>query len=89
MLMPLEVAAGCDVLAYAERFPQIAFSGGVDKRVLAKTKDDIDRFLERTLPPMLERSGYIPMCDHGVPYDVPLENFIHYRQRLMELGTPA
>ena len=89
MLMPLEVAAGCDVLQYAERYPHVAFSGAVDKRVLAKTKAGIDRFLERIIPPMLERGGFIPMCDHGVPYDVPLENFIHYRERLMELGTPA
>ena len=89
MLEPLEVAAGCDVLAYAERYPQVAFSGGVDKRVLARTKKDIDRFLERILPPMLERGGYIPTSDHGVPYDVPLENFLHYRERLMELGTRA
>jgi len=88
MLIPLEVAAGCDVLWYAENYPQLAFSGGVDKRVLARTREEIDRFLERLIPPMLERGGYIPMCDHSVPHDVPLGNFIHYRERLMELGTP-
>jgi uroporphyrinogen decarboxylase len=89
MLMPLEVAAGCDVQQWADRYPEVAFSGGVDKRVLAGTKDQIDQFLERIIPPMLERSGYIPMCDHSVPHDVPLENFIHYRNRLMALGTPT
>jgi len=89
MLMPLEVAAGCDVLEYARRYPRLALGGAVDKRVLARTKDDIDRFLDRIIPPMLERSGYIPTCDHGIPNDVPLENYIHYRERIMALGTPG
>ncbi|MFA7232862.1 MAG: hypothetical protein WC076_01995 [Terrimicrobiaceae bacterium] len=33
-----------------------------------------------------ERGGYIPTCDHGVPADVTLANYLHYRRRCVELG---
>ncbi|MDA0321868.1 MAG: hypothetical protein O2923_04025 [Verrucomicrobia bacterium] len=31
-------------------------------------------------------SGYTPTCDHGVPEEVPYENYLHYRKRCVELG---
>jgi hypothetical protein len=34
---------------------------------------------------MLERGGYIPTCDHGVPDNVSLESYLHYRRRMCEL----
>jgi len=88
-LCPLEVAAGCDPLDYARRHPRLALVGGIDKRVMARGGDAIDRYLERLIPPLFERGGYIPHCDHGVPHDVSLENYIRYRERVMALGTPA
>ena len=65
----------------------IAIFGGIDKRILATTKDKIDKELERILPVMRERGGYIPTCDHGVPEEVSLENYMHYRKRALELGS--
>ncbi len=50
--------------------PFLAMFGGIDKRVLARSKADIDRFLEYVIPTMRERGGYIPTCDHGVPEEV-------------------
>ena len=47
----------------------------------------IDREIERILPVMRERGGYIPTCDHGVPEEVPYENYLHYRKRCIELGS--
>ncbi|MDP6380169.1 MAG: hypothetical protein QF662_02385 [Phycisphaerae bacterium] len=61
-------------------------SGGIDKRELARGKEAIDRMVERILPPMRERGGYIPTCDHGVPEEVPYEDYLHYRKRCVELG---
>ena len=42
--------------------------------------------LERILPAMRERGGYIPTCDHGVPEEVSLDNYRYYRKRCVELG---
>ena len=58
--------------------------GGIDKRVLASTPDEIDRMLERIMPFMRKTGGYIPTCDHGVPEEVSFENYAHFRKRLNE-----
>lgn len=85
-MCPFEVAAGCDVVAVGHQYPDLVISGGIDKRVLGTTTDAIDAYLERVLPPMRARGGYIPTCDHGVPEEVSYENYLHYRKRCIELG---
>jgi len=85
IMSPFEVASGCDVVEIGKQWPDLVIFGGIDKRVLAKTKKDIDEMVERIIPPMRERGGYIPTCDHGVPSEVPYENYLHYRKRCIEL----
>jgi uroporphyrinogen decarboxylase-like protein len=86
VMSPFEVAAGCDVLRTAREQPGLAIFGGIDKRVLARSPKEIDEMVERILPAMRRRGGYIPTCDHGVPEEVSLENYLHYRKRCQELG---
>ncbi|MCD6286699.1 MAG: hypothetical protein J7M39_12380 [Anaerolineae bacterium] len=86
-LSPFEVAAGCDVVRTAQEYPDLAIFGGIDKRVLAQGRDAIDAMLERIIPAMRERGGYIPTCDHGVPEEVPYEDYLYYRRRVVELGS--
>lgn len=85
-MSPFEVAAGCDVVEIGRQYPDLALFGGIDKRILARGPREIDRELERILPVMRARGGYIPTCDHGVPEEVTLENYLHYRRRCVELG---
>ena len=86
VMSPFEVASGCDVVAIGREYPDLVLRGGIDKRVLAKGKKEIDEMVERILPAMRERGGYIPTCDHGVPEEVSLDNYRHYRKRCIELG---
>ncbi len=86
VMSPFEVASGCDVVEIGTRHPGLVMSGGIDKRVLAQGKEEIDEMVERILPAMRERGGYYPTCDHGVPEEVSLENYTHYRERCVELG---
>jgi uroporphyrinogen decarboxylase len=86
VMSPFEVAAGCDVVAIGREHPDLTMFGGIDKRVLARSEEDIDRMVEYILPAMRERGGYIPTCDHGVPEEVSLANYRHYRKRCLELG---
>ncbi len=86
VMSPFEVASGCDVVAIGRDYPMLTLFGGIDKRILATGKDAIDRELERILPAMRERGGYIPTSDHGVPEEVPYEDYLHYRKRCIELG---
>ncbi len=85
-LSPFEVASHCDVVRTAQEYPDLLISGGIDKRILANGPDAIDRELDRIIPIMRARGGYIPTCDHGVPAEVSLENYLHYRKRCVELG---
>jgi len=86
VMSPFEVASGCDVVRAGREHPDLVISGGIDKRVLSGTKKDIDRHLEYIIPAMRARGGYCPTCDHGVPPEVSLENYRHYRKRCIELG---
>jgi uroporphyrinogen decarboxylase len=85
-MSPFEVAAGCDVVEIGRQHPDLALFGGIDKRVLAQGRATIDAHLERILPAMRARGGYIPTCDHGVPAEVPYEDYLYYRKRCVELG---
>ena len=86
VMSPFEVASGCDVVKIGQEYPWLVMSGGIDKRILAQGKDAIDRHLDYILPAMKKRGGYTPTCDHGVPAEVSLENYRHYRKRCLEFA---
>ncbi len=83
-LSPFEVASGCDVVRTAKEYPNLLISGGFDKRILATSKEAIKIEVERIMPYMKKRGGYIPTCDHGVPEEVGFENYVYFRQLLSE-----
>jgi uroporphyrinogen decarboxylase len=85
-MSPFEVVAGCDVVEIGQQYPGLALFGGIDKRVLAQGPAAIDAMVERILPAMRARGGYIPTCDHGVPEEVSYASYLHYRKRCIELG---
>jgi uroporphyrinogen decarboxylase len=86
VMSPFEAASGCDVVEIGRQHPDLAMFGGIDKRVLATTPVEIDAMLDYILPAMRARGGYIPTSDHGVPEEVSLENYRHYRKRCVEMG---
>jgi len=83
-LWPFEVAAGCDVNVFRDRYPALAMSGGIDKRPLAEGPAAIDAELERVRPAM-EKGRYIPGLDHLVPDNVSWSNYVHYARGLRRL----
>jgi uroporphyrinogen decarboxylase len=86
-MAPFEVASGCDVVELGQRYPDLLMSGGFDKRILAQGKEAIDREIDRIMPVMYKRGGYIPTCDHGVPEEVSFENYVYYRERMKEYAN--
>ncbi len=87
VMRPFEAAAGNDVVEYAKQYPGLVMSGGIDKRILASTKEAIKAEVERIIPFMAKRGGYIPTCDHTVPSNVPYENYLYYRQLVITLDS--
>ena len=83
---PIEVAAGNDIVEYRRTYGRrMAYTGGIDKRAMAKGGEVMRRELMRVVPPLLEDGGFIPGCDHGVPADVSWPNFVEYSRLLAEL----
>jgi uroporphyrinogen decarboxylase len=80
---PVEVAAHNDIVLYRNIYGEkIAYIGGVDKRAIAAGGKVIEDELKRLSPLLNGSGGFIPSCDHGVPSDVSLENFIYYAELL-------
>jgi uroporphyrinogen-III decarboxylase len=79
VMFPLEIGTwGADPIAYRKRFGNtMRIMGGFDKHILASSKDAITKEVHR-LAPLVEEGGFIPFCDHRVPMDVCLENYLHY-----------
>lgn len=78
-MFPLEIGTwDADPLKYRQQFGRdLRLMGGFDKHILATTPDAIAAEVRR-LAPLVEEGGYIPFCDHRVPPDVPLANYLHY-----------
>ncbi|MEI8196669.1 MAG: uroporphyrinogen decarboxylase family protein [Phycisphaerae bacterium] len=87
VLSPFEVASGCDVVEIGRQYPNLVIRGGIDKRVLAAGRPAIDAMLNYIYPAMKQRGGFIPTCDHGVPAEVPYQDYLYFRQRCLVLGA--
>ena len=83
IIMPFEVAAGSDIVDYRRKYPRLSIIGGIDKRELAKEKEDIDRELERVRE-IFQSPGYFPALDHLVHPEISLENFRYFVKKLKE-----
>jgi hypothetical protein len=56
--------------------------GGIDLDVLRQGKDAIRAEIETRVPGLVREGGFIPLADGRVRADVPLENYLYYRQLL-------
>jgi uroporphyrinogen-III decarboxylase len=82
---PVEVAAGNDLAGFRLLYGQnMAYGGGIDKRMLAAGGEAIHAELHR-IAPVIHSGGYIPGCDHGVPPDISWANFMAYTRRLAQM----
>lgn len=83
---PLEIAAGMDMVALRQKYGKtLGMIGGIDKRALASGKDAIRKEVMSKVPYLVETGGYIPTCDHAVPPDVSLENYLYYLKLIKDI----
>ena len=50
IMSPFEVASGCDVVEIGRAYPDLAMTGGIDKRVLAQGKRSSTEWLRGSFP---------------------------------------
>ncbi|MCI5647986.1 MAG: hypothetical protein MR332_00900 [Fusicatenibacter sp.] len=86
LLVPFEVAAGSDVVAYREKeeYENLAMMGGIDKQKIALGRDEIDRELER-IRPLLGGTRYLPALDHLIQPEISWEDFCYYSRQLKRM----
>ena len=86
-IYPMEVAAGMDVAALRKRFGKdLLIGGGMDKRILAAGKTAIKQMVDEKVD-LMHEGGYVPGCDHAMPPDIPWENYVYYRQLLLQVSV--
>ncbi|MEZ4660973.1 MAG: uroporphyrinogen decarboxylase family protein [Caldilineaceae bacterium] len=78
-MFPLEVGTwGADPIKYRQQYGKdLRIMGGFDKHILQGAPAQIEEEVQR-LAPLVEEGGYIGFCDHRVPPDVPLENYVFF-----------
>jgi uroporphyrinogen decarboxylase len=84
---PLECASGMDGRKVRQKFGNnIILIGNVDKRALAKGKQEIDAEIAK-VKSLLEHGGYFPNVDHHIPPDVPYKNMVYFLNELRKLSA--
>ena len=73
---PMERVANMDPVHLRARFGrELRLMGGIDKRAMIDGPEAIDAELANAAP-LLKEGGFLPWCDHHVPPDVSLENYL-------------
>lgn len=80
-LFPFEVAAGSDAIAFREKHAEFLIFGAIDKRVLLRSREDIEREISEKVPVLWGKGRFVPSLDHSVP-PCPQENFEFFLQEL-------
>ena len=90
VMHPFEPAAGMDMVAVRKQYgDRLAILGGIDKHVLRRSREEIDRELEYKMQPVMQGGGTVFGLDHRIPNGTPLENYRYYVRRGRErLGLP-
>jgi uroporphyrinogen decarboxylase len=83
-LYPFEVQSGNDVAKMLDRHATLGVIGGLDKRVMSKGRDAIDREMERARS-LIRKGRFIPGPDHFVLSDVSWPNYRYFMERLREV----
>ncbi|UCF96263.1 MAG: hypothetical protein JSV89_13895 [Spirochaetaceae bacterium] len=83
----LEVKSGLDVVELKKKYKnRLAFVGNIDVRdVLTGDKEHLQADVLRRLN-AAKGGGYIPMSDHSVPDNVPIENYDFYMDLVNKYG---
>ena len=87
VMHPMEVASGMDIRAARKTYgSRLGCFGGIDKRALAGTREDIRAEVLPKMEACLGEGGFIPACDHGIPPDVSFDNYRYFRELVRQAG---
>jgi uroporphyrinogen decarboxylase len=83
---PFEIASNMDPIKSRKKYGKnLIIIGGVDKRMLAKGRSEIDQEVEKVRI-LIKGSGYFMNCDHHIPPDVSYENIKYFLNQVFSLS---
>jgi uroporphyrinogen decarboxylase len=83
---PFERASNMDAIKLRKKYGKnLIIVGNVDKRNLAKGKNEIDFEVER-IKTLIKEGGFFPGCDHHIPPDVSYENIVYFLNEVHKLS---
>jgi len=86
VMFPVQISPmGADPMAFRKQYgKELRIIGGIDKIEITKDKAAIDAEIERRVPLMRE-GGFIPLPDHLIIPETPLENYQYYLEQIRAL----
>ena len=86
VMFPVEIGTWkADPLAFRKKYgEELRIFGGIDKLAIPKGAKAIDKEIERRLP-LMKEGGFIPLPDHLIIPETPLENYKYYLERIRSL----
>lgn len=86
VMFPIEIGTWhADPAAYRKKYgKELRVIGGIDKLVLERDRNDIDDEIERRKP-LMAQGGFIPLPDHLITPDTPLDNYRYYLDKIRSL----
>ena len=83
---PFEIASNMDPVRLRKKYGKnLIIVGGIDKRMLAKGRSEIDQEVEKVRV-LIKESGYFVNCDHHIPPDVSYENIKYFLNQVFSLS---
>lgn len=86
VMFPVEIGVwNADPMLFRKKYGQaLRIIGGIDKLAIPRGKNAIDAEIERRLP-LMKAGGYIPLPDHLIVPETPLENYKYYLESIRSL----
>ena len=83
---PMQPDAGMDIVKVRQKYgTRLALYGGIDKYVLWRSREEIDRELEYKIPPMVATGGCVLALDHRILEGTSLANYKYYIRKAWEI----
>lgn len=89
-MFPIEIGVWKpDLMAWRKQYGKdLLMIGGIDKTALMHGKKEVEEEVYSKVPQLIKIGGYIPLVDHRVPPDVPLENYQYYLELIRKVAVP-
>lgn len=89
-MFPIEIGVWKpDLMEWRRKYGrELLMIGGIDKCALMHGKKEVEEEVYSKVPQLIKIGGYIPLVDHRVPPDVPLENYQYYLELVRKVAVP-